>query len=902
MYTIPRLMLGIGFVVASASLHAQETSLKAKQINIGKNEAVEEVVVTGTLIRGVAPVGSPLTVISRDEIEKSGYGRVQDYIATLPQNFTGSATEETNPFTDNGAANFTRGQGIDLRGLGASGTLILVDGRRQPGGGLEGSFVDISTIPSAAIERIEVLTDGASALYGSDAIGGVVNFVLRKDYEGMEVRARVASTDEFADEMQASALGGTSWGGGNLLVGYQYSKRDALMAADRFYASRNQDYRSLGGSDFRTVFGNPGTIRRSGQPNYAIPMGQNGVGLTAGQLLPGQSNYNDAVTGIANQPEQIQHDAFARLFWQPLPEAELAVNARYSRREMTLPFPGVTTALSVPATNPFYVNPYGGTGAVQVAYDFTDVIGHSIQSSKTDSYVIGIDGKMGLAGDWSLNIAADHARQKNAWSYSNRINSGRRTACLSGVATAAQCPGTPLNVFGDGAMTRNDAATLNFIRFTDYDQGTVSVDTVTAIADGSLLEMPAGALKLAIGTDYRDEKLETSGYNFAPATGLRVEDNPGVGNPDRQVASLFGELVVPLLGHGADADSASLQLSLAARYEDYSDFGSTVDPRVGIAFAPVPDLVVRGSWGTSFRAPRFNEFSQSANPPSSFALPVADPRSPTDLSLALALTGSDPDLDPETATIWTAGVDLTPSSLAGFTLSATYFHIDYKDKIRLGGEFGDTLFFEDLWSSIITRNPTQAQIDAICARPDFQDVGFGACPFVEAPTVILDLRLRNLSAVNVRGVDVSLGYDKASSVGDWSFGLAGTYTLTYDRAVSEGAPLVELLDTVGNPIALRLRASAGWSRLGWSANAVVNHAASYDDPSRDRAVSSWTTVDMSVGYQFQGGGWAEGAGAQLAVINVLDREPPFVNIASGYDPSNARDTGRSVSLSVTKRW
>src|SRR5262249_10356082 len=156
--------------VAPAAAQSPETPLPRLQ-------SVEEIIVTGTHIRGAAPVGSRVMVVDREAIAASGYSRIQDLLETLPQNFSGSGGEGST--TDFGSGTLNRGQAIDMRGLGASSTLVLVNGRRQPAGGLEGSFVDISSIAASAVERIEIMADGASALYGSDAIGGVVNFVLR---------------------------------------------------------------------------------------------------------------------------------------------------------------------------------------------------------------------------------------------------------------------------------------------------------------------------------------------------------------------------------------------------------------------------------------------------------------------------------------------------------------------------------------------------------------------------------------------------------------------------------------------------------------------------------------------------------------------------------------------------
>lgn len=900
MYMLPRLMLGLGLITCGAGICAQESARSDRDASSDKSVALEEITVTGSHIRGSAPVGSPLIVVTREDLDKSGYGRVQDYMATLPQNFDGSTSEGFGVSADVGAANLTRGKGLDLRGLGASGTLILINGRRQPAGGLEGSFVDISSIPAAAIERIEILTDGASALYGSDAVGGVVNYILRKDYEGMEVNGRVASTDDFADEMQLAALGGHSWGNANLLFGYQYSRRDALLAADRPYSSMNQDYRSLGGSDFRNITSDPGTILDFQNPTYAIPRGQNGTNLTVGQLIPGEANYQEAGPGLSAQPGQEQHDAFMRFAWRPSERAELYAQGRYGRRDMDFKRAGESSILYVPETNPFAVNPYG-SGGVFVAYDFSKIVGPLLESGQVDTYTLGVGADIALSGSWVLKVGADYGREKNQSLMRNAVSYDRLDACLSGIATSAQCPGAPLNVFGDGAIAVNDPATVGFIKDNYFLAGTSKIKTISAVTDGNLFDLPAGSVKLAVGADYRDESLSTVGYRFSPSNSVVVPNNPRLGNPDRQVSAAFAELLVPLLGDPAGGERGRLELSFAGRYEDYSDFGSTFDPKIGVSFAPTQDLLLRASWGTSFRAPRFNEANEATSS-DSFAFEVADPRSPTGSSVVLWLSGADPNIGPETADIWTAGFDLQPIALAGLRISATYFHIDYKDKIAVGGDYASTLLAESDWAAIITRDPTPAQVDAICARPDFTDFGYGRCPFPTPPAAIMDLRLRNLSQLKLHGIDLDLNYRTDVLAGQLSFGLAGTYMLGYERSVSAGAPLVDIVDTVGYPAALRLRGSVSWSMQGWMASTMVNYVGAYDDPVRSRDVGSWTTVDVVAGYQFSHGSWLEDTILQVAATNAFDRKPPFVNIQAGFDSANARETGRSVSLSVTKRW
>lgn len=848
-----------------------------------------EIVVTGTHIRGVAPVGSPLIVIDRAQIQASGHGRVQDVLEALPQNFSGSASEDFQG--DLGSENVTRGQAIDLRGLGSSSTLILVNGRRQPAGGTEGAFVDISSIAASAIERIEVLTDGASALYGSDAIGGVVNFVLRKDYEGVEVNVRLGTIEDgAAEELQASLLGGRSWTGGNLLLGYQYSHRDALMDADAFYASRGADFREFGGSDNRSPRSNPGTIidPTTFEPAFAIPEGQDGTNLTEADLIPGQ-NFQDNVTGSAALPEQTLHSAFFTLSHDLSDRFEIFAEGRYSQRDMVLLFGGDTALLFVPPTNPFYVNPFGTTDPVIVAYDFKKDFGTSTFTSETETYTLAAGVIARLGQEWELNTAAAYGREKNPWEWFNNHNFFTIDAAL-----ADPDPTTAFNPFGDGSNT--NPATIEPLRLTDLREGVSTVGSLTAIADGPIFRLPAGPARLAVGADYRDESVEAHFGFIGPATDL-PRSPFSVGDLERQVAAVFGELVLPVLGNEEGASGTRrLELALAGRYEDYSDFGSAFNPKIGLNFMPTAGVKLRGSCGTSFRAPRFGELSLNRSFSGTlFAVP--DPQSSTGLSDVLFMIGTNPDLQPETADTWTVGFDLTPARLPELAVSATYFSLDYEDKIEAGGEFADTLVFEDQWAEIITRNPTQEEIDAVCSRPDFS----GDCPSTVA--AIIDIRLRNLALVRVHGVDFDLGYRKSlNNLGDLNLGLTGTYMLTHDQAISSTSPHIDVLDTAFNPLALRLRGRAGWAFNRWRVNAFVNYTDDYREFEDGPKIDSWTTIDSSIGYQFDAGGWMSGADVQFSVVNLLDEEPPFVNGFSGFDGANASEVGRSMSLAITKRW
>jgi outer membrane receptor protein involved in Fe transport len=852
---------------------------------------IEEVVVTGTHIRGVSPVGTQLHVIDREAIIAGGYSRIQDLLDELPQNFSGSTGEDT-AGNDFGAANYTRGQAVDLRGLGASSTLVLVNGRRQPAGGVEGGFVDITSIATSAIDRVEVLTDGASALYGADAIGGVVNFVLRDDFEGQETSVRAGTIDGAAQEWQASHLFGGNWNGGNLLVGYQYFYRDALLKADTPYGSLGWDYRSLGGDDFRVPGGNPGTILDplTFQAAYAIPENQDGRNLTVADLLPNQATYRDDVTGIAALPEQAQHAGFFTLSQRLGSTLELFAEGRYGRRTTEAAAVDPRVVVLVPPTNPFYVNPFG-SGPLFVRYSFdADETGAVTERGETDTYAFTTGAAWQMGREWALNVAASYGREKNAWT-TNILNASALTAALND-----SDPETALNVFGDGAV--NNPETLRSLMDIELRQGTYTIQSVTAIVDGPLAELPMGSARLAIGFDYRDEQLDAWFGRRRGTTGDFSRAPSSVGELGRHVAAAFGEMVIPLWSRAnEDRQQSVVDVAIAARYEDYSDFGSTLNPRIGINIRPLSELRLRGTWGTSFRAPRFNQLSSSANP--SFATgrqSFADPRSPTGFSNVLFLVGGNPDLKEERADVWTGGIDWSVAQVPGLSLSSTYFHIDYKDKIQQGAGGENALQLEDQWAELITRDPTQEQVDAICGSPDF----IGTCP----PNVvaIIDRRLRNLAMVNVRGVDVDIDYDKPLGPGYLHIGLGGTHILKYERAVSSTAPLVDVVDTVDNPLGLRLRAIVSWHAGEWGISAAVNYTDDYRQPPSNRKVPSWTTVNSSVSYSVPATGWLKGTRIQLSALNIFDEEPPFVNQLFGYDTANASQIGRSASLTISKVW
>ena len=267
--------------------------------------APEVIVVTGTRIRGAGPIGSPVATIDRETLDRSGRATLADFIQTIPQNFSGGPTEANIGMSGRGNAisNIGFGTGINLRGLGPGATLTLFDGTRPALGGASGAFADLSLVPSALIERVEILTDGASAIYGSDAIAGVVNIRFRNRFEGAETRLRVGTADGDYGEVQAGQIIGAKWTTGNLVVAGEYNRREALASSQRAFAT--EDLRPFGGPDLRSNYNVPGTIVAANGQRFLIPRGQDGTSLTRADLIPSADfNRGDARRNIDILPKQ----------------------------------------------------------------------------------------------------------------------------------------------------------------------------------------------------------------------------------------------------------------------------------------------------------------------------------------------------------------------------------------------------------------------------------------------------------------------------------------------------------------------------------------------------------------------------------------------------------------------
>lgn len=891
---------GLALTPVDGKLVLRRVPVAPGETPAGDAEVLSELVVTGTLIRGEAPIGSNLIAVSRDDIDQAGQATAQQIVLALPQNFAGGPGETTSGVSSRNGAPFNTamGSGVNLRGLGSNSTLVLINGVRPAGGGIAGVFADVSMIPASVIQRVEVLADGASATYGSDAVAGVVNFLMRDRFEGLETRLRYSSADGDAREVQAGLLWGERWASGRFVAAYEYYDREALDAADRAFV--REDLRPFGGADYRRAFAAPGTIVVSGQ-SFALPQGQNGRGLTLAQLTPGVQNKADDYADTDVLPRQRRHSVYlsaeqalgerTRVFGQAL-----IAQRQFDQRVLG----GSQRAVSVSSSNAFYFNPLGGTGPVSVQYDFRGDFGapHSNGEVRAYNTLFGLTRELGA---WSATLQGGFARQKEHY----RIDNYGPNSTALAAALADSNPATAYNLFGMAGST--PAATRAQVAGWFGADGAFKAANAGLRADGPLFSLPAGVAKLAVGLEWRSERYSQVSASFL--SGALPTFTPTAYPGTREITAAYAEARLPLVDEAMTLPGVRrLDLSLAGRVERYRDVGATANPKVGLDWRPIAEVVVRTTYGKSFRAPSFQDLRSGPTVTAYQPVVLPDPRSPTGSSTVLALLGNAPDMGPERATTWTAGLTYSPAFAPGLRISATYYDIAYQDRIaNVNANAFNLLIQRDVYRDVITDNPSAAVVAGYYASPQLRNAS--NIP-ASAITALVDLQNRNLSSVHQKGLDLDLGYRIAARAGDLVLGVNASKIFSIDQKVTSGSPVIDVVGTIGNPVDFRARGRAVWSNGPWSTAAFVNFTADYDNQtiSPIQRVKAWTTVDAQLAYQVPSTA-ARLAGVRIALTanNLFDRDPPFVEqrtvlSAIGYDGEKADPTGRRLSIEITKSW
>ncbi|WP_421729106.1 TonB-dependent receptor domain-containing protein [Brevundimonas sp.] len=867
---------------------------------------LEDVVVTGTLLKRSGDLASPVLVLDRDALDRRGAGTVAEAVIDLPQNYAGSGTPIVQmASSDRQGSNAVNATGVNLRGLGPASTLTLVNGRRLAGTGFRGEFGDISALPSGAVERVEILLDGASALYGADAVAGVVNVIMRRGFDGQETRARVSAARGGAEDVILSHLAGRSWSSGSAYLSWEYQNTNGLSSLDRPYTATG-DLRAFGGTDHRVVYASPGNIlgydpaAGAYVAQYAIRPNASGAAQGPADFVAGVANLQSLTEGIDLLPDLERNSLYGRLRQGVGDRLELTADARYSRRDYAFEAgPGIGVFV-VTAANPFFVSPAGAPAHI-LGYSFSEDLGRPRQSGRSESLGLTAGATYDLTSEWSLDAYVALAREKGDLSVRGRVHTGFLAEALGNAvddpATAYRAAADGyFNPFGDGRA--NGRAVLDFIG-SGYNEAhdRSRATSVNILAQGPVLHLPSGDLSLALGAQVREERFDTRTLSFISTASPSASVTP---RAERRIGAVFAEARLPLVGPDqARPGLRSLEFSVAGRFEDYDDFGTTTNPKVGVVWSPASDLALRASWGTSFRAASLPQIHDAS------ALSLTSlPRGDGTTVLALYQYGGNPDLKPETAETLTLGFDYRPRGR--LTLSGNVFETDFTDRIaqpateNLAGVLTDPALAPFVTRvSPGTNAADLALVQSYISRPDFP---FGSLYPATSYGAIVDGRWVNTGSVRVRGVDLSGALPLSLGRDGIVLDASASYILDYDSQTTPSAAVREVIGLIGYPVRLRSRLGGAWTRGDLGADLHWNHVAAYEDR-LGVGIDAWNTVDLQMRWS-PASGALTGIQLALSVQNLFDADPPFYDAPSGFgfDPGQASLLGRTVALQLIRRW
>ena len=861
---------------------------------------LEEVIVTGSLLRSSGPLSSPVMVLDRDELDRRGRSTVADVLADLPQNYAGSGTPAAAlGFVDSSGGNSALATGINLRGLGVGSTLTLVNGRRLAGTGSRGAFADASALPSAAVARVDVLLDGASALYGSDAVAGVVNIIMRREFDGQESRLRIGAVRGGGEEATVSHMVGRSWDTGAAYLAYEHQTAKGLNMRDRPYTA-DGDLRPFGGTDRRSLFATPGNIVAvSGgafASQWAIRPGPSGAATGPGDFAVGEANGTALLSGADLMPDIRRDSLYARVRQSVGSRFEASADVRFSHRSYGMHNAPTSTVFPVTAANPYFVSPNSAPFHL-IAYSFYGDLGPTRMKGTSRSLGVTAGGVFDLGAGWSLDGYLGLAEERGESLIFKAVNSAFLAEALGNVPDNPNTTYSPgrdgyFNPFGAGKA--NERAVLDFIsQGYSHSLERSRSGSANLIARGPLMTLPGGDLDLAVGVQARRESLASRARNLLSATAPQEIVEPEY---ERSVLAAFAEVRIPLVGAVNRRPGVErLELTAAARFEDYDDFGSTTNPKIGAVWSPARGWNLRASYGTSFRAPALTQmFDASA------ATMTTVPRGDGLRILSVYLYGGNPDLGPETATTWTAGFDYAGDS--GARLSLGYFDTRFSDRINqpVSENLQAVLTDPSLAPFVRRVDPANDPTDLALVRSYVDAPGFPAAGLypAEAYGAILDGRWVNAAAVEVRGIDFAGVYPLTIGGHQVSLDVSGSWLLAYDQQTTPAGPVRSVRGLIGYPSDFRSRAGVSWTRGQLSAGFSWSHVAAYEDRAGTR-IDAWNTADLQLGWEA-----GDGLRALFNVQNLFDADPPFYDSPAGvgFDPGGADALGRVVSLQLIKRW
>jgi iron complex outermembrane recepter protein len=812
-------LTGIPLLLASIAL-GQETT-PAPQTAGEAGVTIEQVIVTGSNIPTSEEVGpNPVDTYRWDDIIKLGVRTMTDFVQKLPA-VAGASINE------NGSNNGGDGRAeINLRGTLAKETLVLQDGRRLAPVGFAGNTVDLNTIPIRLIDHVDILKDGASAVYGADAVDGVFNLWLIHRFRGLEVYASYGNTNlgfaNDAGEERAYLLAGTGDDKTDIVVYAEFYNRAAIFSRDADI-SHDADYVTWGFKDTRSgnFAGRVGNRVYQPQLNggsriptpHAFPNAENDPQYVPRRSLPRDKRLFDyaAITpAIAQVDREYLYGSFdrkicdnylsifgdfkyARTFWDNALAPTVFAPDVFS--DAAHPFGISGNALSVPIQNPF--NPFtvadytsaGGfdplfpenkVSAAPPGTQFTTGVRYRVLEAGLRSYKVttdnyeftgGLKGNLGEFGDylktWNWETAFRYNEDKRIQRFSGIVNNNAlRTALLD------TNPATAFNPFG---INQNSRAVLDSVLVTANRLGATSLTLEDLKLNGDLFSLPAGPLSFAIGGEHRTEHATDEPDALTASSQTIGATNFGPTNGTRDVWSAYWEARIPVTSSVWNIPGFySLELDYQERYENFSDFGSTERPKFSARWQPIDSaLTIRATYSEAYHAPTLRDLFAGVEQD---LQEVFDPRSPATEAQVETHHSGNPNLQPETAYEWTYGAVVTPgkwwSPLQGLTVSADFYHIDLRGiTTELRAQF--LLDHEDQFPGQVVRGPSTGPDD----------------PF--GPAILLLTPQQNLGRFIQEGWDYELAYTlETSRLGHGDFGtLTATFNGTYiDRAVIQAVP------------------------------------------------------------------------------------------------------------------
>jgi len=925
------------------------------QADAQPEEYVEEIVVTGSRIpRKELTTAAPVTVLDKQQMERTGRTSIGEILQNIPEQ-----SNAINTSVNNGGDGSTR---VNLRGLGSGRTLVLLNGRRHVAGGTgANASVDLNSIPSAAIQRIEILKDGGSAVYGSDAIAGVVNIITRRDYSGTEARLYTGMSDKGDGQTyDLSLTTGQSTERGNILfsAGY-YTQRD-VFAGDRTFSRFDRDY-DFNSRRIRTL-GSPttpeGTIQpraadggggnqawldlQSQYPNTSVFIRDRGTGAWrpyVGTGIPeaGGDQYNYQPANYLVTPSERAHmyaTGGVRLGSSSRGFFEVSYTNRQSSQKLAAePLGTRGEAVTVSANNVY--NPFGR--------NFTDMrrrlleFGNRAYAQDLTTYriVTGLEGKFsddfgplnGFTWDMAFNYGRtqgietkqgllQRSRLRNAVGPSFIDATTGQARCGTPTAPIADC--VPLDLFGgEGTITKEMA---EYLSYRGTQRGLNQQQSVSANIGGELFRLTpnASSAGLALGYEHRRE----AGADIPDPLTAKGDTTGNKGEPTEgrfYVNEAYAELSIPVLGM---TDAETGEFTGAARVFSYNTFGSDFTYKFGTRISPVRDVTARATYSTAFRAPtvgdlysgQFDGFPRVTDPCSAKTAgtqreqgtpvdAVCDSQGvPDDMydnrAQQLAINGGNPDLKPETANIFTVGVVFEPQFFKEFTATVDYFNIAVDGAIT------------DVGADAILAScyPASGGPSELCER---------VVRFPSGDIEYLFNPLANVGGDKTSGVDFNFRYQPETSFGKVGVSLDATWLHKFDRTLAGGTIIqgrghYDLgvytdwkanlgLSWASGPLSAagNVRWINGFKECAGNACTVQNE----EDPlPLSRQVKDYYATDLNVAYD-----WEMKAGtatAQLGVNNVFDAQPAFITegFLGGSDPTSYDFMGRYMYVRLSYNY